>query len=86
MFFLEKSIERFHCIGAHDVGVFGVEATGLAVWGNGLGITSFCGVFKDGETDGTGLGVGVIGVFGNCVSFIIMYKYKNNKMFFNPRY
>ncbi len=67
LFFLVKSIERFHCIGT-DEGDFTGDDTGLD---------------KDVDSGLDGTGVGVFGacvldgcVNGNCVSFIIMYKYK----------
>ena len=82
-----KSIERFPCIGAVDdatglgvVGVvgLGVCATGLGVGAVGFGVESVAGVCTGLCENGVGI-FGACGVFGCCVSFIIMYKYKNLK-------
>ena len=73
MFFLVKSIERFHCNGEAD------DATGLLITAGllvttGLVVAGICVGLDDTGCAGC---TGCTGCVGNCVSFIIIF---NNKI------
>jgi len=80
LFFLVKSIERFHCIGAtnDDTDTFTGCETGLACifvcTGLGTGTLATCDAGCTGL--GTGVDIGVVDVFDCCVSFIIIINCK----------
>ena len=88
MFFLVKSIDRFHCIGAEVDETNGLDDNnGDFVDGiedvccdNGvgldeIGVDTFGVCTKGCDVQGV-FGACIKGAFGVCVSFIIMYKYK----------